>query len=106
MAEQPRAVSATDYLRWWLRTLLVADTGWLRWKIAERSDGWGGYSPPEYWTVAPPLRRIAAMLGDWRHGYFKRPTAWRYLYDADRTGDLRMFAPWRNRGPLQGWFGR
>jgi hypothetical protein len=90
------------YLRWWLKTVLLSDCGWLRWKLQERGDY--GYGPPEYHTVAPPLRRLGATLHDWRHGYFERPTAWSYLYDEDRTGDLQNVAPWRRFGPLQGWF--
>lgn len=82
-----------DGVRRYLRTLLLSDTGWLRWKLAERGD-WHYYEPPEFYPVAPPLRRVAAMLRDFRYGYFKRPTAWRYLYDEDRKGDLMSAAPW------------
>jgi hypothetical protein len=95
--------------RLWLgRLLFTKGCGWLRWKLDERTDYSGGYSPPEGYTVAPPLRRIWETVKDRRYGYPDngQETAWRYLYDQDRAGDLMSVAPWRRYGPLQGLFDR
>lgn len=94
------------YFRWWLHTLLLSETGWLRWKVVRRETYSYGYEPPEPYAVAPPLRRMYETLKDARYGYRQKPRAWTYLYDKDRTGDLMMHAPWRNFGPFWRLFDR
>jgi hypothetical protein len=93
------------FLRRYLRHLLFdKGTGWLQWGIDQR-ESYSWNEPPEPYAVAPPLRRIWATIQDRRYGYPEKggKTAWRYLKDEDRKGDLMNFAPWRRYGFWVRW---
>lgn len=63
---------------WWRGLLFERGQGWLRWRMDGRSIAGGYYEPPEPYTVAPPLRRLAMAI----HCRQKWPLT--YLRDEDR----------------------